>query len=184
METNERISRLRRTYEIGRLWSGVWRASLVAMGLMFAMWLRFDSIVWSFCLVPFLVLGFTEWVGQDVMRGARRGAIGGLVPTLVPAVVLRPCCGVDGMMTAASCCTMPSVCTALGAVLGLAVAWTASGKRASHATYAGVALGAMSVAFVRCGGLFLGEALGLLGGLAAGVISLAAGRMVFARIRA
>jgi RNA polymerase sigma factor (sigma-70 family) len=129
------------------------------------------ALVW----VPaaLLVITFTEWRGVFLMKGARRGVIAGFGSMLLPLSVLRPCCGVDAKAMGATCCIMPSACWAAGAVLGLGMALllprVPEGRRTEAAL--GMILGVISVAVPRCSMLFLGEGLGLLGGVVAGIVA-------------
>jgi hypothetical protein len=68
---------------------------------------------------------------------------------------------------------MPQACTAVGALLGLSLALLVPRAPRTHrVTVAmGMALGVGSVAVLRCGALFFGEAAGLLGGLMAGIVA-------------
>ena len=83
-------------------------------------------------------------------------------------------------------CTMPEACVAAGALLGLSVAALVPRSPREHRVKVawGMALGVGSVAALRCVPLFLGDAVGLLGGLLAGVVAPAsrAGRAVRAAV--
>jgi hypothetical protein len=163
----------RQAYELGRLTSALLRAAgaTVAVGLVCAVALGVRSLAWL-PLVPLVVL-VTEWRGGFLMKGARRGLVAGVASTLLPLSLLRPCCGMDAKAMGMDCCVMPSACWGAGAVVGLLVALALpkapAGRRAEAA--AGLLLGVSSVALTRCSMLFVGEAAGLLGGMAAGVIA-------------
>jgi hypothetical protein len=140
------------------------------------------AAAWS--LVAFAGVAFAEWRGGPLARGALRGFGGGLVALVLPASILRPCCDAAMMAAPAACCTMPSMCGAAGATLGLAMAlvWPRERSLRDHAfAGAGVALGALAVAAPRCSGLLLGESLGLALGLVAGVAASMVGRGMLAR---
>jgi hypothetical protein len=82
------------------------------------------------------------------------------------------------MMTATDC-SMPQVCVGAGAVLGLAVVLTLPRLRTTveWARATGGALWAVaSVVATRCVSLFVGEALGLVGGLLASAVALSVAR--------
>jgi hypothetical protein len=120
-----------------------------------------------------LAIAFTEWRGVFLRKGARRGLVAGFASMLVPLSVLRPCCGIDAKAMGTTCCTTPSACWAAGAVVGLGMALllpsAPEGRRTEAAL--GMILGVTSVAVLRCSSLFLGEAVGLLGGIVAGVVA-------------
>jgi hypothetical protein len=175
----------RRQYELGRFATAARHAAtaviLVAVvaGLMFGK----SALVWL--PVTLLVITFTEWRGVFLMKGARRGFVVGIVSMLLPLSILRPCCGLDAKAMGMSCCVMPSACWATGAVVGLAMALllpkAPEGRRVQAA--AGMTLGVTSVAVLRCSMLFVGEAVGLLGGLTAGVIATCLARACLDRLR-
>jgi hypothetical protein len=84
---------------------------------------------------------------------------------------------------------MPSACGITGIVFGLSLALflpyareAVFSKRLEAA--AGMALGAVSMAAMRCSGLFQGEAIGLLAGLFAGVVAAGIARAWIDRRRA
>jgi hypothetical protein len=160
-------------YELGRLAAAVRHAGLVTLGVaaFSGAILGRRALIWL--PVAFVVIAFTEWRGSWLMTGARRGLLAGLASMLLPLSVLRPCCGVDAKDMGMTCCTMPSACWGAGAVVGLAMALVMpaapQGRRAEAAL--GMILGVTSVAVVRCSMLFAGEAAGLLGGMAAGIVA-------------
>jgi hypothetical protein len=160
-------------YELGRFASAARHAGLVTLGVAVVSGaiLGRRALVWL--PVAFLVITFTEWRGSWLMTGARRGLLAGVASMLLPLSVLRPCCGLDAKDVGVSCCTMPSACWAAGALVGLVMALVMpaapQGRRAEAAL--GMVLGVTSVAVVRCSMLFAGEAAGLLGGMAAGIVA-------------
>lgn len=163
----------RRAYELGRLRVSLARAAgmtaiaaavaLVIVGQRALVWLPMTALVWI----------FIEWRGAWLQRGARRGFAAGLVTLALPLSILRPCCRMDVDAAAGSCCTMPGACVAAGALLGLSLALLVPhaprDQRAAAAL--GMMLGVASVAALRCSALLFGEAAGLIGGLAAGVVA-------------
>ncbi len=168
-ETARRAAK--RAYELGRLRTALLRAVsiavLVAGAAALAMGMR------ALALLPLTLLGWVliEWRGTWLRSGARRGLLAGVAALFLPLSILRPCC-VAGTV---ECCSgsMPPMCAAVGGLLGLSLALlipSAPGARRGEAAL-GVALGAASVAALRCGPLLLGEAAGLLGGLTAGVLA-------------
>jgi hypothetical protein len=175
MESNFESARraARRAYELGRLRMSTARAAgvaaasaavaLVAVGPRALVWLPVTMVAWV----------VIEWRGTWLQRGARRGLVAGLVTLALPISILRPCCRVDVDMSSGTCCTMPGACVAAGALLGLSLALLVPRVPSEHRATAalGMVLGVGSVAALRCGPLLLGEASGLIGGLAAGVIA-------------
>jgi hypothetical protein len=175
----------RRRYELGRLLAAFQSAAVVtlAVALVSGIVIGRRALVWV--PVTFVTVAFTEWRGVLLMKGARRGVIAGLGSMLLPLSILRPCCGVDAKAMGESCCTMPSACWASGAVVGLVMALVLpkapEGRRTEAA--AGVILGVTSVAVLRCSALFAGEAVGLLGGIAAAVAATSLARAWLSRGR-
>lgn len=133
-----------------------------------------QSVAW---LLPILLVwSFLGWRGALVWRGALSGLGAGLVALALPMSLLRPCCA--SMMTATDC-SMPQVCVAAGAVLGLGVVLslprlrtTAEWARASGGALAAVA----SIVATRCVSLFVGEVLGLAGGLLVSAVAVSVAR--------
>lgn len=182
METDvERARRAaRRAYEIGRLHRGLGRALVVAalaaaasglvLGWRSLVWLPVTVVIWT----------FVEQRGAWLHQGARRGLLAGVASLFLPLSILRPCCSPDAMAAGADCCTttMPSCCAAVGALFGLSLALLLprAPRERRFETAVGAALGVGAVATLRCGPLLLGEAVGLLGGLAAGVAAAALAR--------
>lgn len=163
-------ARARTAYECGRLRLWLARAAFVtaligAAALLFVgpgglAWLPVTFVIWT-------ALG---WRGGALLRGGRQGLIAGAFTFVLPMSLLRPCC-LPGAPMSSDCCTMPGMCVLTGALLGLALAWflpRGPGARRIE-TAAGMALSVSSVAALKCTALFAGEALGLLGGLIAGI---------------
>jgi hypothetical protein len=171
----------KRAYELGRLRTAVLRATAVAVLVAGAAAIAVGAraLVW----LPLTWLGWVlvEWRGTWLLRGARRGLLAGVAALFLPLSILRPCCGTG----AVECCSgaMPPLCAAVGGLLGLSLALLiprAPGARRVEAAL-GVAIGAASVAALRCGPLLIGEAAGLLGGLTAGVLAASLARAVVDR---
>ena len=186
MESNlERARRAtRRAYEVGRLRTAAMHAAAVAATVAAAATIAVGprALVW----LPLTLLGWilVEWRGVWLLRGARRGLLAGVAALFLPLSILRPCCAAG----AVDCCTgaMLQNCAAVGGLFGLSLALLiprARGARRWEAAL-GVSLGAASVAVLRCGPLLLGEAAGLLGGLAAGVLAASCARACVDRLRA
>lgn len=163
----------RRKYERGRLGVAVRHAVVIAAVAALTADLLFGNAALIWLPLTFAALIFSEWRGGDVMKGARRGLIAGFGSMLLPLSLLRPCCGVDGKATGASCCIMPSACWLTGAFVGLAMVLLLPNapKERRLQSAAGLILGITSVAITRCSMLYVGEAIGLFGGLAAGVVA-------------
>ena len=175
----------RRHYELGRLRVAIQRALVVVIPTALAAQWIFGSGALVWLPITFVALTFSEWRGGDVMRGARRGLVAGFGSMLLPLSVLRPCCGIDAKAVGASCCVMPSACWLMGAFIGLAMALlvpNAPQERRLHGA-AGMILGVTSVAITRCSILFFGEAVGLLGGLAVGIVATGLARAGLDRLR-
>ncbi len=168
----------RREYEWGRLQRALQHAALATLLVGGITWALVGRNGLSFLPLAFLTTLFAEWRGMFLMAGARRGLVAGLAAMLLPLSVLRPCCGMDAKAMGIDCCVMPSACWAAGAGVGLVMAVflpRAPEGRRLEATL-GMLAGVLSVAVLRCSPLFLGEALGLLGGVSAGVVVAACAR--------
>jgi hypothetical protein len=82
-------------------------------------------------------------------------------------------------MTSAMSCTRPEVCVGAGVALGVVVAATLPRLRSPGEwarTCTGAFLAVASLVACRCATLFLGESIGMLGGLLASAAGLAAAR--------
>jgi hypothetical protein len=176
----------RRAYELGRLRASAAKAAAIcapiaAVGYAFAgpralAWIPVALAAWMVAL----------WRGGPVLRGAFFGLAGGVVTFLLPMSILRPCCAPSGMTatmaSSADCCTAPGACLAAGGVVGVVMsALVSRGSGAWWRKAAGMALGASSVAIFKCATLFAGEAVGLIGGIAAGLIAASAARSLVVR---
>jgi hypothetical protein len=178
--------RARVAYEIARLRVGALRslalvavvgvAAFVSLGAAGLAWLPLTAVVWT----------AIEWRGGAILRGGRIGAGVGLAALAIPVWAFRTCCRAGDAMMGADCCNMTGACTAVGALLGLTLAvFLVRMPRAHRAENAlGMGLALVAVASVRCAGLLAGEALGLMGGLAAGAIASSLVAVVVDRMRA
>ena len=178
-----------RSYEIGRLWTALRHAAIVAATLAIVAGFVFGKAALLWIPVTLIAVTYTEWRGGALMKGARRGLLAGLGTLLLPLSILRPCCRIDAMTRAVTmgqdCCTEPSACWAAGAVAGLLLAMLVplAKKGKLLETGFGMLLGVTSVAVVRCSILFAGEALGLLGGMAATLLAASLARTILERTR-
>lgn len=173
--------RARNAYEWGRLRAAAVLALQIATGgaILSTLLIGVEAAVWApLTFVLWLWLG---WRGGAVLHGARYGLASGAFTFLLPLWVLRPCCrwNASGVVS----CTMPEMCVAVGALASLPLATWALSQRESQRLQvsAGMWLGAISVATFKCSSLFMGEALGLLGGIALGMAAASAVGMVSAR---
>jgi mannitol-specific phosphotransferase system IIBC component len=161
--------RARRAYELGRLRAAARSALLLAgLGALASRLLIGPrSMGWAaLTFALWLVLG---WRGGALLRGARYGLVAGAATLLLPLSLLRPCCRWDASGMAS--CTMPEMCVALGALVALPLSALVLTRREPRQLQlaSGVWLGVVSLAAFKCSALFMGEALGLLAGLALGM---------------
>lgn len=169
------MERTRRAYELGRLRAALPRGALLALCVaVFARWVVAGS-AWAWTLLTFALWSALWWRGGALLTGARHGLAAGALTSLMPLSLLRPCCRA-GAVDMAATCTMPEICILAGALVGVplsALALRRAPARPFEAA-AGVLLGVLCVAVVKCSALFAGEALGLLGGVALGITASAA----------
>ena len=163
----------RRAYELGRLRQGAVRAlalavvagagAFVCAGPAALFWLPITVLVWT----------GIEWRGGALLRGGRIGAGGGLAALVVPVWVFRSCCRAGDAMMGKDCCNMTGACTMVGGAIGLllAVFLVGAPRRERSERALGMVLALLAVASGKCSELLAGEALGLLGGLAAGAVA-------------
>lgn len=178
----EHAMQARRAYERGRLRTSLWRTapivacvgilSLLVVGRAGLLWLPITAVLWL----------LANWRGGPVLRGAYVGVLGGLVTLVLPMTVLRPCCSPEAMAQGMSCCVQPSACLTAGALLGLVLAAFLPAGSSRWRAATGMALGVGSVAVLRCSTLFAAEALGLAGGLVAGLLAAMIGRAVAGKV--
>ncbi len=172
-------------YERGRRKTALVRALVVAIatGGLSALVRGPTSLV--FVPLVFAVVLVTEWRGKLLGQGMRRGTVLGLASWLLPMTMLRPCCAnMDPTAMAGACCTMPGCCLAAGACLGLVIALFAPLPKRGPADLSGavgLGAGALGVTALRCSGLFAGEALGLLSGIALASALVSGARHALAR---
>ena len=184
MEASEALEShaVRRAYEVGRLLTSARRASLVTAAVGMFVWASAGTHMLPWLTVTFVAWTLAFWRGETVLRGAWLGFLGGAATFALPMSILRPCCAGRVMEPGADCCTMPGMCVLAGAIVGLALATLVPVTRASWPKAAGgLALGAASIATLRCSSLFAGEALGLVGGLLAGLVAATAARALLRR---
>jgi hypothetical protein len=172
----------RRAYELGRLSTSAVRAALVTLAVGGFVWASSGAHMLPWLSLTFLAWTLSFWRGETVLRGTWLGLLGGVTTFVLPMSILRPCCVGRVMEPGANCCTMPGMCVLAGAVVGLALAALVPVKRESWPQAAGgMALGAASIAVLRCASLFAGEAIGLVGGLLAGLVAASAARALLRR---
>lgn len=165
------IREARRAYELGRVRSAAIYATSLSSVVAIAAALAIGPQAMPWALWTFVVWIALGWKGGAMLVGARRGLYAGAATFLLPLSVLRPCCR-PGVVMTSDCCTRPELCILAGAALGLALAAVLPRGKGTQRweTAGGMVLGVLSVAVLKCSKLFMGEALGLLGGLAVGVI--------------
>jgi hypothetical protein len=170
----------RRAYELGRLRVALGRALWVTLPVAGLGLLTAGRAVLLALPLTLAAWIFAHFRGDELLRGAWYGLMGGLVTSVLPMSVLRPCCDVNAAPGVA-CCTMPGACLGAGALVGIVLALAVPfGKASWWRTALGIALGMASVAIVKCATLFEGEAIGLVGGLAAGVAAVTFAKVIFA----
>jgi hypothetical protein len=176
------LRRARRAYEWGRLETSARRAAMLVVPVAAATWLLSGRHALLWLPLTFAAWLVAYWRGEAVLRGAWLGLLAGAATFALPMSILRPCCVGRVMEAGAACCTMPGMCVGAGAVVGLALAVLVPVTRESWPKAAcGMALGAASVAALRCSSLFAGEALGLVGGLVAGLCAASAAKALLRR---
>jgi hypothetical protein len=169
--------RARRAYEGAMLRLGLVRAAIVTgvVALLVALDVAsLPSPAWL--LLVFGAWFLLGWRGALVWRGALGGLVAGLGALALPLTVLRPCCAA---MTTATDCTRPELCVGAGVALGVVVVATLPRLRSPGEwarTSAGALVAVASLVACRCTTLFVGESLGLLGGLLASAAGLALAR--------
>lgn len=176
--------RFRRAYELGRLRVSALRAALVTAPIAVVALLVTGAPALVWLPVTFAAWLLAQWRGGPVLRGTFFGLLAGIVTYALPLSILRPCCSPERMAAlapGADCCTMPFACLGAGAMVGFVLAAFVPLGAARVRTASGMALGIASVAILRCSTLFLGEAIGLLGGLLAGVAAAALAQAMLRR---
>jgi hypothetical protein len=168
----------RRSYEVGRLMTALRHAAMLTLLVAVVAGFLFGRRALMWLPITLLAVTFTEWRGMYLLAGARRGLLAGFGSMFLPLSILRPCCGIDAKAMGTACCIMPSACWATGAVVGLGMALLLPKVRGDQRTQAalGLILGVTAVAVTRCSMLFLGEAVGLLGGMSAAISAAAMAR--------
>ncbi len=164
-------ARARRAYEMGRVRTASMYALALSVLVAVAAYFAVGPQALPWALWTFAVWVAAGWRGGAMLAGARRGLYAGAATFLLPLSILRPCCK-PGMVMTTDCCTRPELCILAGAGIGLVLAAFLPRAKAAKRweTAGGMVLGVLSVAVLKCAKLFMGEALGLLGGLAVGVL--------------
>jgi hypothetical protein len=176
----------RRAYEWGRLRTSLRRALFVVAPVAVVSVLLSGPAALAWLPVTLTAWVLAHWRGGPVLGGAFLGLLGGVVTYALPMSILRPCCSAQAMAVAGrDCCTRPGACLGAGVLVGLAVALgvslTQTRRQATWQTAAGVALGTASVAVLKCSTLYVGEAVGLVGGVLAGLVAATAAQVVLGR---
>jgi hypothetical protein len=172
-ETNLRLT-ARRAYELGRLNGALWRGALVALFALPGFLMCSGTPLAGFCLggLALVVVG-GRVRGAVWEQGARAGAIAGVAPCLLPAVVSR----LDPHLCAALVAGVPWPCALGGVVAGaiLGLRWRTAGGLPFWAT----ALAALG--FAAALGCIPAGAMGF-SGLLFGVIAGGAPALVLRRV--
>jgi hypothetical protein len=165
--------RARVAYELARARNGAILARALSVVVAVAAYVAYGHAGFGWLALTAIAWTAIEWRGGALLRGGRVGAGVGLVALAVPLWAFRSCCRVGDAVMGADCCNMTGACMAVGALLGLTLAvFLVRAPRAHRLESAlGMGLALLAVASVRCAELLAGEALGLLGGLAAGAIA-------------
>lgn len=146
----------RRAYERGRLQGALLRGAGAALLALPAFWLCRGEISAAICLAGFaLVVAAARWRGEEYDDGARAGAMAGILPCLLPALVL----GVAPAFGAELFSGGPWLCAVGGAAAGAILGWRS--REAHGLPFWGSALAAMGTGAVL--GCLPAGALGLLG---------------------
>ena len=169
------MARARLAYELGRMRGALLRGALLAVAVAAAGRWLIEGGGWVWAPFTFALWAGLWWRGGPVLTGARYGLAAGALTYLMPLSLLRPCCRA-GMVDMSATCTMPAMCVLAGAVVGVPLSALVMRRCAARPVEAavGMILGVLCVAAVKCSALFLGEALGLLGGVALGIATTAA----------
>lgn len=177
VEALSHFHRARRAYELGRFRSALIPALFLSL-LVGSLGLVTSGRSALFALpVTLAAWVFAYQRGDVFLRGAWYGLLGGLVTSALPMSILRPCCKVAAA-PGVNCCTMPEACLGAGAVVGIVLALAVPfGKATWWRTVLGMVLGMTSVAVLKCATLFAGEAVGLVGGLIAGLGAVAMAKL-------
>jgi hypothetical protein len=162
--------RARVAYELARVKLGVIRAVALAIVVAAAAFVSFGHTGLAWLILTAGTWTAIEWRGGALLRGGRTGASVGLAVLVLPHWAFRTCCHAGNAMMGADCCSLTGACAAVGLVAGLTLAvFLVRMPRATQAESAlGMGLALLAVASVRCASLIGWEALGLMGGLAAG----------------
>jgi hypothetical protein len=170
------MARARTAYELGRARGALLRGALLALStaLVGSTVISPRAVLWA--PATFAIWAFVWWRGGVLLSAGYYGLLAGASTFLFPMSLLRPCCRPDaaGSMPV---CTMPEMCVLAGALIGLPVAAWLLRRHALRPVEAasGMALGVLSLATLKCSALFLGEALGLLAGIALAIARRAGG---------
>jgi len=178
-------SRARRALELGRLRVALTGAALVTGVLALILQLAPTPLDVRALALPFVAWTCVAWRGGSLARGGAFGLFAGVAGWLVPMSLLRPCCATMAA-TSADCCTRPDCCLEAGALIGIVLALCSPidlQRRSFAERIAGTLLIAGATLGMRCTGLFVGESIGLLGGLALGAVATSAARAWMTRLR-
>jgi hypothetical protein len=167
-------SRVRGAYERARLGAALLAAWPAPILLAVAVWLHGHASAFTYVAAAGVATLFVlaAWRGGSWRRGAFAGALAGLAPLVVPAVMLSMRGGACASCTPSSmnvlACTL--ICLTTGILSGVAVGLRAARDPAPRRFALAALAVAAAVGSLSCGATGLGGAAGVVVGLAAGGI--------------
>ena len=161
----------RRSYEVGRLMTALRHAAMLTLLVAVVAGFLFGRRALMWLPITLLAVTFTEWRGMCLLAGARRGLLAGFGSMFLPlshlASLLRYRRKGDGDRLLHHALGVLGNRSSRRSRDGASSSKGAGGQRTQAAL--GMILGVTAVAVTRCSMLFLGEAVGLLGGMAAAI---------------
>lgn len=164
---------VRRAYEHGRVVDGltaVWPVPLLgAFALAVHDHVGAGAVIAAGALA--IVLAVAAWAGRSWRRGSIAGVVAGLLPLIVPAIVVATrgkvhCAGCTPSASNLLACTIGCLTTSL--VAGIAVGVAAARDRSPVRFTAAALAAAAGVGLIACGAVGVAGSLGIVAGLVAG----------------